>query len=238
MSTYSAIANSEIAVNAPVTNALMTKIRDNPLAIQQGDATASGQRIQTNAYADLSVTSVKMANGVFTEAKLDATIGAWIELQAISASGIQYASFTGISSTYDIYKLVFWGVNSVNNNNIIMQMGISSGFLASGYNYFYNDKATDGTSGAGNITGSSLLNIKLINISFAGSKYAGEINFLSPSSADRTVLNWDVTADKTSITYQAKGFGVNSTTSAMDRIRVGITAGTMSGEFRLYGMKT
>ncbi len=33
MPTYSAITDAEIAVNKPVTNALMTKMRDNPLAI-------------------------------------------------------------------------------------------------------------------------------------------------------------------------------------------------------------
>ena len=40
MTAYSAIANSEIAVGAPITNTLMTKVRDNPLAIQEDDATA------------------------------------------------------------------------------------------------------------------------------------------------------------------------------------------------------
>ncbi len=46
MTTYTAIANSEIAVGAPVTNNLMTKMRDNPLAIQENDASAP-----TVAYA-------------------------------------------------------------------------------------------------------------------------------------------------------------------------------------------
>lgn len=40
MTTYSAIANSEIAVGAPITNSLKTKERDNLLAIQENDASA------------------------------------------------------------------------------------------------------------------------------------------------------------------------------------------------------
>ena len=49
MSTYSAVANSEIAVGAPLTNSLKTKERDNLLAIQENDASAP-----TIAYATLA----------------------------------------------------------------------------------------------------------------------------------------------------------------------------------------
>jgi hypothetical protein len=40
MSTYTAIADAEIDVDSPVTQILLTKYRENMLAIQQGDATA------------------------------------------------------------------------------------------------------------------------------------------------------------------------------------------------------
>lgn len=40
MTTYSAIANSEVDADSPVTATLMQRLRDNPLAIQEGDATA------------------------------------------------------------------------------------------------------------------------------------------------------------------------------------------------------
>ena len=49
MTAYSAIANSEIAVGAPITNSLMTKNRDNPLAIQENDATAPTIAFATEA---------------------------------------------------------------------------------------------------------------------------------------------------------------------------------------------
>lgn len=52
MTTYSAILNSEIDPDSPITTGLMTKYRDNPLAIQEGDASASGQRIQHAALAN------------------------------------------------------------------------------------------------------------------------------------------------------------------------------------------
>lgn len=40
MTTYIAISNPEVAPDAPITTSLMTRLRDNPLAIQEGDPTA------------------------------------------------------------------------------------------------------------------------------------------------------------------------------------------------------
>ena len=49
MSTYSAVANSEISVGAPITNNLKTKERDNLLAIQENDASAPTIAFATEA---------------------------------------------------------------------------------------------------------------------------------------------------------------------------------------------
>ena len=40
MTTYNTISNASVAVDAPITTSLMTALRDNPLAIQERDATA------------------------------------------------------------------------------------------------------------------------------------------------------------------------------------------------------
>ena len=40
MTTYREIDKSEVAIDAPITTSLMTAIRDNPIAILEGDATA------------------------------------------------------------------------------------------------------------------------------------------------------------------------------------------------------
>lgn len=59
MTTYAAISNSEIAVGAPITNTLMTKLRDNHLAQGEGDATAP------------DIAWAALALGGFTEPHMD-----------------------------------------------------------------------------------------------------------------------------------------------------------------------
>ena len=55
MSTYTAIADAEIDVDSPVTQILLTKYRENMLAIQQGDASAP--RIQVPAIDSAQLTA-------------------------------------------------------------------------------------------------------------------------------------------------------------------------------------
>jgi len=58
MTAYSAIADSEIDPESPGTASLFTKLRNNPLAIAEGDATApeiDGQAITTNTIPGASI---------------------------------------------------------------------------------------------------------------------------------------------------------------------------------------
>jgi hypothetical protein len=59
MSTYTAIADAEIDVDSPVTQILLTKYRENMLAIQQGDASAP--RIQVAAINSAQLTAAVTA---------------------------------------------------------------------------------------------------------------------------------------------------------------------------------
>lgn len=68
MTTYTAITSGEIDPDSPITNSLMTKLRDNPIAITEG---ASGApKIQTAAIDDLAVTAAKLASNAVTTAKI------------------------------------------------------------------------------------------------------------------------------------------------------------------------
>jgi len=66
MTTFSAIANSEIAVGAPVTNSLMTKNRDNPLAIQENDPSAPDVQYAVSAGSASSATTAGSASSATT----------------------------------------------------------------------------------------------------------------------------------------------------------------------------
>lgn len=59
MTTYTAIPGTDIDTDSPITESLMTKLRDNPIAITEGSTSAP--KIQTAAYATGSVDSAAIA---------------------------------------------------------------------------------------------------------------------------------------------------------------------------------
>lgn len=69
MTTYTTIPNSEVDQDSPVTQTLMSALRDNPIAITEGSAGAP--KIQTNAISDNAVTEGKIANTAVTLSKLN-----------------------------------------------------------------------------------------------------------------------------------------------------------------------
>ena len=66
MTTYTTIANSEIDQDSPVTQTLMTALRDNPIAITEG---AAGAPKVSNAALDPIQTGI-IANGAVQRAKI------------------------------------------------------------------------------------------------------------------------------------------------------------------------
>lgn len=71
---YSAITAGEIDQDSPITTGLMTRLRDNPIAIAAGDSGAP--RIQTNALDTGVVTGAKIANDTITIANFAAPTAA------------------------------------------------------------------------------------------------------------------------------------------------------------------
>lgn len=70
MTVYTAIPDSDLDPESPGTTTLFTRLRNNPIAITEG---ASGApQNQTASFANLSVTTEKIANNNVTTAKLEA----------------------------------------------------------------------------------------------------------------------------------------------------------------------
>lgn len=68
MTTYTAIPNSDVDADSPVTTGLMTLLRDNPLAISEGSTGAP--KIQTAAYDTGSVDAAAIAADAVTQSEL------------------------------------------------------------------------------------------------------------------------------------------------------------------------
>jgi hypothetical protein len=73
MTSYTAITNAQIDPESPITTGLMTKMRDNPIAITEGAAGAP--LIQTAALDAAIVTNAKMATNAIKRDNLDTTTG-------------------------------------------------------------------------------------------------------------------------------------------------------------------
>ena len=100
MPAYNPIANTEVDPESPITSSLMQRLRDNPLAIQEGDPTAP--QIQTPAYADASVTLAKLASDV------QGFIGTVGDIGAITLPGVvlNYARF--VFAPNDTSETIVW----------------------------------------------------------------------------------------------------------------------------------
>lgn len=104
MTTYSAIADNEIDVDSPATTGLFTKLRDNPLAIQEGDATAP------------IVQKAKGAN--------------LVHLETLDTTSQTTVSFTSnIDSTYDWYEfhIINVGADATADRGLTMQYSTDGG---------------------------------------------------------------------------------------------------------------
>jgi len=89
MTTFTAIPNSDIDPDSPITTALMTLLRDNPLAIQEGDATAP------------DVAMAALASYPFNQADVGAASIGQGELKSTTAS----QSFTASTSNPTVVAL-------------------------------------------------------------------------------------------------------------------------------------
>jgi len=116
---YSSIANAEIAVGAPGTNALFVKLRDNPEEIATGGSGAT--RIVTAALTDAliteaklgtgSVTSSKIGTGEVTATEIASSAVTQAELKSTTASQslvISADSYGNITPTGGLYTLSYY----------------------------------------------------------------------------------------------------------------------------------
>lgn len=86
MTAYTAILASDIDPESPITSALMTSMRDNPIAITEGAAGAP--RIQSAAFAAGAVNAPAIAGGVVAQGHLKTAFGDVATPNATSGSAV------------------------------------------------------------------------------------------------------------------------------------------------------
>lgn len=106
MTVYAAIADSDVDPESPGTTTLFTRLRDNPLAIQEGDATAPS--IQNAALAGLPWAASNYGTGSVGQAAIGASAIGQSEIKSgvngVSTTGAQLLTLPG--GTYGLYPQV------------------------------------------------------------------------------------------------------------------------------------
>lgn len=124
MTAYSAIADSDIDPESPITTGLMTKLRDNPIAIAEGSSGAP---------------------------TVDNAIGAnWPAIATATASGSATIEFSGLDGSYDRYILEIYAIEpATSGTDLLLQFSDDGGstWIATEYGSDYNGtQATAATS--------------------------------------------------------------------------------------------
>ena len=100
MAVFTAIPDTDLDANSPITENLMLALRDNAVAIAEGDATAPN--ISNNAFADNSINGAKLINSSVSQAKISysypSTSG------SITATGGTYTTFTQVGLFITTYS--------------------------------------------------------------------------------------------------------------------------------------
>ena len=198
------------------------------LTLPSSDGTAD-QILKTDGSGNLGFTTV--ASGGLTH------------LSTVTASGASTVDIeTTFDSTYDAYKLIINDmVVSTNGSNILMQYKIGGAYKSNtSYQYLHRRLGTDTTgqiygNGGGSAT-SVLLAVGTSNDNNANANF--ELSIYNPTDTTaRHIVRFEGSyyEDDGDIHY-AYGIGQNSTTGALTGIRFAPASGTISGEFRLYGI--
>lgn len=218
MTAYVSIADSEIDPESPGTTTLFTKLRDNPLSIAEGDASAP-----VNVGASL------------------------VLLETITASNSATVEFSiGINSTYDTYIIKLSGIIPVSNTQTLRMRGSTDGgstFLTTSiYTFAINSTYSDATASVTDkqVNGSTINLIDDISFVTTGG-VSGSLELYSPSSTALhkqikiSISGYESTADDFKT---VEGMCSVSTTTAINALQFYFATGNISsGIFSLYGIK-
>lgn len=195
-----------VALKAP--NTLAANLT---LTLPSADGTA-GQLLSTDGAGQLAFASV-------TPSKYEL-------ISTASPSAASEVIFTGLTSAYSYYEIVF-EITASNITRCQLSTDNGSTWLATGY---YSNQTVFGTSTVTQTGASSQTYIDL-----GGTSYAGVIHFLYPTSTGQSgSVIQSVTAALTTSSYRANGRHISGGNNAIRLYSVG---GSITGTFKLYGIK-
>ena len=157
-------------------------------------------------------------------------------IQTVNASGASTVDFTGLSSTYAEYQIVVADLIPSLAGAILLRTSTDNGatFAAGGTDYarssLYAFSTTVGTNNNGNTSSIS----PLIGPTDGGTNYVFWRVFNMGVAKPCMV---DITLSIGAAVQQDRSIGVRKAAVANNALRIQMASGTMTGTFRLYGIK-
>lgn len=224
MTSYTAITDPDVDPESPGNTTLFTRLRDNPLAIAEGDATAP---------------------------TVDKAIGAnWVKLATATASTSSSIDFTtGIDSAYDEYIITMRGMRpTIDNTGLRLRMSTDGGstWITADYDWQYNTSGVVGAGGSDDsYTASINSHCELTSLSLnAGSTHVaqGEIHVGSPADSSIATVGRAIFVNyvhSPSALYEHESSFDYGVAASVNAVQLYMSSGNISvGEFTLYGVRS
>lgn len=231
-----------------------------PLVVAEGgsgrtSATAYGVLCggTTSTGAQQSIASVGTSGQVLTSngagalptfQGLPATSSAWVLISTGTASSSASIDFTGLSTTYSAYKIIYNNVYpGTTGTQLTMLFSTDNGssFITSNYQYTGMAQATGAYAATASTNSSSiLLSNSVAFFTVTNTVGSGEITLFNPAGSQATKLISHtgcsyVGSSPVPATYTTMGMYV--TASAVNAIRLQMSSGNIgTGTFKLYGI--
>lgn len=177
--------------------------------------------------------------------------GAWVFISSATASGTATIDFTGLSSTYSMYQLVFTHIlPATNNTELYLRTSTNGGSTYDAGASDYMWKAEDlygtgvGTYAAYGATTAAYIGLTATSAGYqasstAGNGWSGYVNIYRPSDANNCKLWYAGTyRSGTGLATKIDGHGERLTAADVDAVRILFSSGNIaSGSVYLYGLR-
>jgi hypothetical protein len=166
--------------------------------------------------------------------------GGWVYLSTVTASAAATADIeTTFDSTYDNYVIVATGVSWSATSILGARFKISGSYATTGYSYSITYSSTTTVTATANTAGTGTQ----VNLfpSLGASNYYGFVFYVYSAADTATTKTVSFSgfggAGGGTVQYQSSGGGGYASGAALTGIRFLMTSGTITGTFRLYGIK-
>lgn len=162
-------------------------------------------------------------------------------LSTVTASAASTADIeTTFDSTYDEYLITFTDITTSADADILVRAKISGSYHTSANYDYHSHESNGGASTYVAVNGAAATSITMLSqadLSLSNAGFDAKLHLSKPSATKYPRFHWAGVAHNGSIVYVHNGAGVVESAGAVTGVRIYPSTGTLSGTFRLYGIR-